>query len=752
MCGRAPFWSSFLALFLLLVLPAAGQQQVRIAGRIVASGGPATDLRLYAERPPLEGSRAAFILNGEPSASPRQEIVLGPDGNYRIGVPGEPHFRLVAVEGELWFEREIRGAATLEIETLQIPSAQSLEGQVVGPAGEPLAGAVVYLEKVDFRQIAPWKLLPVRALTDEKGQFRLPFFPQSRLVAFARGFAPRGFQLDDLARSPRSFRLEKTEARRVWVYRDIDLPQEGVLVATGDGIPLGRTDAKGQTELWVAADSALVLNAEALRGARWTIEKPSWKRGELRTFLGGYVVFTGTVLTANGEPCVGAAVDLRTPGLQGPSLAEARTDARGFYRLGPIDPKRFRRFRGGPEPSLDIRILSPGHARRTINWAEEAGGFMVELPLQQLALDVEVSGRVVDSAGDGVEGAAIYVWSQGAPGRQGVMQKPDQKPDGKSAEDGSFSVAGVAAGEEVSLEVRAQGFLPRLEHQVLGGMAGVEVGLEKATALEVKVLSPEGQPVPRAWVSVFPVEQAMPDEKTLPSQPLHFSTTTDERGVASLPEVQRGKHFLSISADGFLDLQKEIELGDKALELEEKLSRGCSIEGTVFDAEGRPAARANIEINSAAVVGSMSPADENGHYLVSGLLPGTATVVARTRTGAGQVQVELAEGAKVRIDIHASRALFQLSGVLVKADGAPVAGRLIRLAIVSGEPGGAQGMLSHSISTASDGSFRFEIAEARRYRVDVLPPGDQQMIWVDPVLSIDVDLQQSQTLRLVLPE
>jgi len=715
MCERAPFWSRFLSFFLLLAaLPAAGQQQVRIAGRIVASGGPMTNLRLYAERPPSEEA-------------------------------------LVATEGDLSFEREIRGAPNADIETLEIPPAQSLEGEVMGPLGEPLVGAVVFLEKADFSQIAPWKLLPLRGLTDEKGHFRLPFFPQSRLVAFARGYAPRSFKLDTLVRSPRSFRLEKTEPRRVFVDRDIDLPQEGVLVSTGDGIPLGRTDAKGQAELWVAADSALFLNAEALRSARWTIEKPVWKGGETRTFVGGYVVFTGTVLTADGEPCVGAAVDLRTPGQQGRPLAEGHTDARGSYRLGPVDPNRFPRFRGGPEPKWNIRITSPGHAKRTIDWTEEVGVFLVELPQQQLAVDVEVSGRVVDSAGRGLEGAEIYVWSQGAPGRSGELKKPDQEPDGKSGEDGSFSVAGVAAGEEVSLEARAQGFLPRLQHGVLGGLAGVEVALEKATSLEVKVSSPEGQPVPRAWVILYPMEEPEPAEKTLPRQPFQFSAFTDDDGVASLPEVQRGKLMLSLSAEGFLELQKEIELGEKALALEEKLSRGCSVEGTVFDAEGRPAGGANLEINSQGMVGSVTPADERGHYQVSGLLPGPTTLIARTRFGAGQVQIELVEGARARLDIQASRELFQLRGVLLDAAGLPVAGRSIRLGTVTEGPDGARGMLFHSTSTAGDGSFLFEIAEARRYLVDVLPVGAGS-IAAEPVTSLEVDLQQSQTLRLVLPE
>lgn len=754
MCGRAPFWSRFLIFFWLLALPAAGQQ-TRIAGRIVASGGTPAKLQLYAERPPFDGPRAAYLLSGEQPVSSRQEIALGPDGTYRFGASsGDAIFRLVAVEGELRFEREIRGAPA-EIETLEIPRAQSFEGQVVGPSGEPLAGAVVYLEKVDFSQIAPWKMLPPRGLTDEKGQFRLPFFPQSRLVAFARGYAPRSFKLDTLAAAPRSFRLEKTEARRIWVYREVDLPQEGVLVATGDGIPLGRTDAKGLAELWVAGDSALFLNAEALRGARWTIEKPIWKDRELRTFVGGYLVFTGTVLKADGEPCVGAAVDLRTPGLQGRSLAEGRTDALGTYRLGPVDPRRFPRFRGSPEPKWNIRISFPEHAKRTIDWTEEAGVFWVELPPQQLALDVEVSGRVVDSAGRGLEDAAIYVWRQGAPGRRGELSKPDQEPDGKTVEGGGFTVAGVAAGEDVSLEARAKGFLPRLQHGVLGGMAGVEIELERATALEIQVLSPEGQPVPRAWVTLFPLEEPVaetaPAETALPRDPTHFSGLTAESGVVSLPEVRRGKLMLEISAEGFLGLQKEIELGEKALLLEEKLSRGCSIEGTVFDAAGRPAAGAGIQISSQSLAGSLNPADENGHYRISGLGPGPVTVTARTRSGVGQVQVDLVEGVKARLDIHASRELFQLRGVLVNATGQPVAGRTIRLGATVEGSDGAFGMLFYSTTTAGDGSFLFEIAEARRYRVDVLPVGDR-LVGSEPDTSLEVDLQQSQSIRLVLPE
>lgn len=755
MLPRAPSPLLLLSLpigaFLLATPPAAGEA-IRIAGRILASGGPLADLHLYAEPPSSESSRAAYLLDGKAPSSVRQEFPLKEDGGFVFGVPGQPNFVLVAKEGDLRFEREIRGAPAGDIPTLEIPLASRLEGEVLGPKDEPLAGAVVYLEKPDFPQIAPWKLSPLRQVTDEKGRFSLPFFPQSRLAVFAKGFAPRSYSLDSLARAPRRIRLEKAEARHLWVYREPGVAEAGVLVATGEGIPLGLTDVKGATELWVSGDAPLFLTAEAVR-SRWKVEKPGWHQGELRLLVAGRVVLGGEVLKADGEPCAGARVEVRLPGQQGRPRAEGATDARGRFQLGPLEGDSFPRLRDAPKPPLQIRISSPGHALRTVEWEIQPGDYLQELPRQQLDVAVEVSGRIVDASGGAIPAAEIYLRPPAAP-QHVDSRKPSEKPSSLSNGDGAFTVSEVAAGEEIALEVRAKGFLPLVERGVIGGMAGLEIQLERATAVEVRVLGPQGEPVPRAWVSLYPMppEAAGPAEGTRPSSPRDFSALTDEKGLASLAEVERGKLHLQVSAEGYLDGQKEIEVSEKPLALEIRLSQGVVVEGTVTDAQGRPAAHASIEINSAALTGSVGATDESGFYRIGGLSPGVATILARTPSGVAQAEVQLIADTRMRLDLQASRELYELRGIVVDAAGNPLAGRRIRLKMITqGPEGGATGMLSYGTTTAGDGSFVFEIAETRRYVIDVLSPGPER-IGAEAAASLEVDVQHSETVRLVVPD
>ncbi len=143
-------------------LAASAQTQTAlapIAGRIVASG-------VAARRPPClrrtstsERTRAAHLLDGKLPAADRQEMPWGSDGFFRFPVPGEPHFRLVVTEGDLRFEREVRGFPG-RAERLEIPAAERLEGRVTDGGGSGVAGAVVYLDKPELHQIAPWKLGP----------------------------------------------------------------------------------------------------------------------------------------------------------------------------------------------------------------------------------------------------------------------------------------------------------------------------------------------------------------------------------------------------------------------------------------------------------------------------------------------------------------------------------------------------------------------------------------------------------------
>jgi protocatechuate 3,4-dioxygenase beta subunit len=242
----------------------------------------------------------------------------------------------------------------------------------------------------------------------------------------------------------------------------------------------------------------------------------------------------------------------------------------------------------------------------------------------------------------------------------------------------------------------------------------VAVALVPAFRVPVRVVDPEGEPVPRARVTVSYSQIGM----------LQKVGETDEEGRARVGPVVPGPYFVHADADGFLPPEPvAVEVGPEGFVGDEQvlvLIRPAKLEGIVVDEDDRPVANAEVWLDSevaftvgeeasrrqlfAVAIGASEGSlgvtrgevpdiplfaedestgsigsvltDEHGHFELGLLLPGTHRIWA-THGGHAASAVESFElrSGEVRSGLRLRlREGVPLTGVVRSANGQPIAG------------------------------------------------------------------------------
>jgi protocatechuate 3,4-dioxygenase beta subunit len=204
---------------------------------------------------------------------------------------------------------------------------------------------------------------------------------------------------------------------------------------------------------------------------------------------------SGTVLSDEGKPIEGAKVAFyrkrQTAGNVSISRFDDReaveTDENGYFRLGGIEAD-----------SVVLRAWADGHGEQQIDNVQIGASSVVF----HLARHGSISGILVDSQGEPLAGSRVWVKKdRGLPG----LQLFESIAEARSAEDGSFVLEGVPAGD---VQVTADGDDHRpVEPQAVsmpaaGRVDDLRLIAETGAVLEVLVLDAEGEPVAGAEVSV----------------------------------------------------------------------------------------------------------------------------------------------------------------------------------------------------------------------------------------------------------
>lgn len=584
----------------------------------------------------------------------------------------------------------------------------TVRGQVLSPAGVPVAGAKVRLTLHDYNALrADSELAESFAWTADNGRF---------IVVFDLGLIERGsrsqarwlltVEAPGMARYseglPRTYSQNRTggveELGGLLLARGRTVTGRVVLETPGrasDRVSLwpadfetiepwvGEVGTDGRFEVTMLPEGSYLLLVErdgepALFGGEHAISGRGGlgsKRGEALVHdlgtvrVGAPRVLGGRVVDSRGEPLPGIEmtldprIDRQLP--ENRLAVRAVSDERGFFRL-PLD-----------RAAVGYGLTARGKGHRRLYAYYEVGadaGDRLDVPAS-LALEPEalLAGWIVDETGRGIAEAKLYAREHDDDMGTLVVAGPD----------GRFSFDDLPAAE-YRIDVLAPGFRTRTVdgRSTTGDPPAAEllVVLDRLDTfdLEILVRGPDAAPVPGVSVELWKEGGAEP----------HFSdmSETDADGHTQVPYVPAGYTYaLRTRHPDHPDLERHglvlgADDGVLELELERPSWESVELEGRVLAINGspRPGARVALEPLRHGARREVS-SDEEGRFRLSRVRAGAYRLLVTARgsalsrrqlvvTGAtAPLEIQLGPGASVEGEIRGLDS-SQLSRVQIRAD------------------------------------------------------------------------------------
>jgi RNA polymerase sigma factor (sigma-70 family) len=483
-----------------------------------------------------------------------------PDGERNVGVYWFPWEVLVIAPGHGLAWKQLTPHNQRQPLTLILPAEARFEGRVLGSGGKPLAGAQVKVQEIGPLDQRPhenigtpcyldlqWSQLPPPVRTDGEGRFVLRNLPPNRRVTITLDAA---YHLHDYVyaattREPQPKVVERTYSHENGVQKEHvrELPAHtapfsvtlrpahrvrGQVVLADDGKPVAgawvglispegyhevRTDRggrfdfdgcrPGEYELYVLAPT----NAEYL-SLRDTLTIPA-ERAEVERVVRvqrGTAVRGRVVDEQSGQGIPGVQLQARrkaAPGEEafggGPIVGLAQTGPDGRFQVHVPSGKRRLVLAGsvpgylisdpnyGRESDLDPRYVQSVDVRPNQPPAEVAF---------RLNRGLVLTGRVLDPEGKPVGGAQVRTQHKAQERLWSAMVYTDAQ--------GHFTLGGLTAGQQYVLDVTvakrpilARVVVPTVKNQK---PAPLEIRLEPAATLALRVVDENGKPVPDAVV------------------------------------------------------------------------------------------------------------------------------------------------------------------------------------------------------------------------------------------------------------
>lgn len=383
----------------------------------------------------------------------------------------------------------------------------TVRGRVSTAAGQPVAG-------LRLGALPEWGRAALRLTrTDVAGRFTLAGLPPGKCRVLQRdptaavAAAPSavlslrpGCTRDDvdLVAQPSlalTVRVVSADDRRP--LPDIAVAVEGVPLWDGPSpdYPAPRTDAHGEVRLRVGpGELGVSVGGQGLWGATAeSFARPVLAAGQAPTpvtlTLARRRLIEGVVRDTAGVPLTDAEV--RTE-----NTAITRTDAAGHFRLGPLLP-------GADYP---VSVTEPSGYRR-----HEARHTLSAVPAQTWTLVVPacarctVRGRVVDQAGQPVDGATVTLWvPHTSPHAASLWRWRDTPPRTVTDEGGGYRLPDLPALAGYQATAACRGYRARAAVAVGADFGAPDLVLDALRGrVAGRVVDPRGQPLAGAVVRVL---------------------------------------------------------------------------------------------------------------------------------------------------------------------------------------------------------------------------------------------------------
>ncbi len=523
------------------------------------------------EGKPVAGALARW--NGQPVG------ITGPEGRLEIAVPeGDSALTLESREG--WGARIVRteGKGILSV---RLAPPRRIAGRVVDSVSrKPVAGAVAWS---GFPLVAP----PVR--TDAEGKLGIDVLGDEGWVeAGAAGFLPGESQLARKGAQPTVLPLSPAVALSGTVVDKRGRPVERVRIAIGymkgtqgflamalsrqdGGFRFPRLPPGGTFEL-TAVKAGFARTQATVRTAAAGQPSPPARI----VMEDGQTAF-GRVVDQGEQPVPGAAVTLTT---RSELPLDAVSDAEGRFEFRNLSPNR-----------ISVLATHPEYAPAFLSHFEiPSGNSRVDLGTLRLPPGEFIEGRVTNSRGAPIEGAAVWVHASEARNPWMFLDSEDQEPL-RTAPDGTFRAGNLEGGKRFHIRVERSGY-------VMASLPGVEAPTQEPLQIELKaarnlsgrVTGPEGEPVADASVTWFQAEGG----GDFSSEALGSSDAEGRFRITGFPP---GPLTLMVSAEGYIPRQIEglqIPSDRDPEDLQVTLQRAITLEVRVLNAEGEPVPDARV--------------------------------------------------------------------------------------------------------------------------------------------------------------
>jgi protocatechuate 3,4-dioxygenase beta subunit len=507
-----------------VVLP----DEVAIEGRVTDSRGrplEGAEVKTHRSPGPLHrrelGRRPVFQIF--PSAT------TGPDGTFRLGELKAGDALDLTVQHPDHVPARLPGvkAPTAEPLRIELRRGRSLSGRVVGPEGEPVAGAT----------LSPSRGSMSRGNTDPEGAFRMSGIEPGSidLGVAAKGYRPKVLEgivipeerdpenleivLDrSVSVEVRVLSMEGEPMAGEWVHANPEVPQDPrEFRMFGMGPPQNRTDGRGIVKIEVPKPGRYRFSVS--NGGPSTVVEvpPEGTSVELR--VPPIVEISGRVLDENGEGVSGARVTLESSREGGGfSSISSSSDADGSFR-----------FPGSQEGAWRLTAGKKGFAdsppQEIVVAGQSIHGIEIRLTRDPGHGKAAITGRLLGLAPEDL----LHVQVGAAPGN------PFQSKPGKVFPDGGYRIEDLESGEwEVNAATpsgaRAQGKV-----QIAPGVPETVLDLEfGGLTLSGRVLV-DGLPLAGAGVAAWVGPRNVAGQ-----------TRTDYTGAFTLPGLRRGIYRLVV--------------------------------------------------------------------------------------------------------------------------------------------------------------------------------------------------------------
>lgn len=308
----------------------------------------------------------------------------------------------------------------------------------------------------------------------------------------------------------------------------------------------------------------------------------------------------GTVTDTSGAPVADATVTAVLYLLQRDEVETftltSETDTRGNYI-----------FSGLPECGVNLSAEAPGHnrlKRKSIQLGRDERVAGIDFKLQPA---LTISGRVVDSSGQPIQGAALIAVPEG----EKKLPKPLVNQDvvtAKSGEDGHYTIASLSAGN-YTVNARVEQYGPGEAAHTAAGSQHVDFTLPAGGGLSGTVRDKSsGKPVPGAGVSIEAEQGRLLEELTeFPGVGSRkFGSKTDDSGFYKESSLDTGIYRLNVTAEGYTAASRSdvvVRAGEETTGIDFSLTPNPRIRGTVTLEGGEPAGGAVLLLNKATGFG-----------------------------------------------------------------------------------------------------------------------------------------------------